>query len=80
MADFGKNQILAMISVIIVLITGLAATPTVVDAVQDLNTTGWTFTGADGAISLIGLVPFIWVAMLLISSAVAMYAIAKGNQ
>ena len=72
-----QNKIIGAVSIVVIVITLLAMTPTVVDQVQDMNTTGWTFTGAEGAIALLGLVPFIWVASILIAAAVGMFALAK---
>jgi len=73
------EKIIGAVGIVVITIVLLAMTPTVVDAVQDMNTTGWTFTGSDGAISLIGLVPFVWIAGILIASAVGMFALAKGR-
>lgn len=72
-----QNKIIGAVSIVVIVITLLAMTPTVVDQVQNMNTTGWTFTGAEGAIALLGLVPFIWVASILIAAAVGMFALAK---
>ena len=74
------GRIIGMIGVIIILIAGLGMTPTVVDQVQNLNTTGWTFTGYEGAIALIGLVPFVWVAAILIVTIVGMFLLAKSGK
>ncbi len=72
-----QNKIIGAVSIVVIVITLLAMTPTVVDQVQNMNTTGWTFTGSEGAIALLGLVPFIWVASILIAAAVGMFALAK---
>jgi len=37
----------------------------------------WNFTGATGAESILGLVPFVWIASVLIACAVGMFALAK---
>lgn len=74
-----EQQIIAAVSIVVVTICLLAMTPTVVDQVQNMNTTGWTFTGYQGAIALLGLVPFVWVAAILISAAVGMFALAKST-
>lgn len=73
------SQIEKALGVIVVTIALLAMTPVVVEFVQDMNTTGWTFTGHDAAIQFLGLVPFIWVASILTTAAVGMFAIAKGK-
>ena len=67
------------IAVIVITIALLAMTPTIVDTVQGMNTTNWTFTGHDGAIQFLGLVPFIWVASILTACALGMFAIYKGK-
>lgn len=72
-----SKKIIGAIGIVVITITLLALTPTVVDQVQDMNTTGWTFTGAEGAIALLGLVPFIWVASILVAATVGMFMLAK---
>lgn len=71
--------VIGSVGIVVIVIVLLSMTPTVVDQVQGLNTTGWTFTGHDGAIALIGLVPFVWVASILVAAAVGMFALAKGT-
>lgn len=51
---------------------------TVVDGVQDVNTTGWTFTGYEGAESLMGLIPFSYIAGALILAVVGALSLARG--
>lgn len=68
------KQALAVVVITIVL---LYMTPVVVDAVAAINTTGWNFTGYQGAIAILGLVPFLWIAGVLAFAAVAMFMIAK---
>lgn len=70
-------KIIGMIAIVVIVVAGLAMTPVVVDEVQDMNTTGWTFTGSDGAITLLGLVPFIWIASILVMGAVGMFGLAR---
>lgn len=43
----------------------LALIPVVVTSVQDVNTTGWTFTGYAGAETMLLLIPFAFIAGLL---------------
>lgn len=71
------EKIIGAVGIVVITIVLLAMTPTVVDTVQDMNTTAWNFTGYQGAIQLLGLVPFIWIAGILIASAVGMFALAK---
>ena len=44
------------------------------------DTSGWHFTGYQGAILFLGLVPFIWVASILTACALGMFAIYKGGK
>jgi hypothetical protein len=74
-----QEKIKGAIGVVIVAIVLLACTPIVVDQVQGLNTSGWDFTGSEGAIALVGLVPFIWVAGILIATVVMIFMMAKGG-
>ncbi len=74
-----SEKIVGAIGIVIITIVLLALTPVVVDAVQAMNTTGWNFTGKDGAIALLGLVPFVWIAGVLISACVGMFALAKSG-
>lgn len=72
------GKLIGGISIVILTIFLLSLTPTIVDQVQSMNTSGWNFTGSAGAIALLGLVPFVWVAMILIGAVVGMFVIAKG--
>jgi hypothetical protein len=78
-----SQSIVGAIGIVIVTIVLLAMTPTVVEQVQtqlaiaEAPATEWNFTGSEGAKALLGLVPFIWVASVLVCGAVGMFAIAK---
>ena len=74
-----STQIQNAIAVIVVTVALLAMTPVVVEQVQNMNTSGWNFTGYAGAILFLGLVPFIWGASILACSAYSMFRIAKGG-
>lgn len=54
------------IGLVIILIFGLGMLPTVVNVVVQLNTTNFTFTGAEGAITLIDLIPLVYIAGLVL--------------
>jgi H+/Cl- antiporter ClcA len=69
--------ILGAIGIVVIVIVLLAMTPTVVDQVQTMDTSGWNFTGHQGAALLLGLVPFIWIACVLVAAAVGMFALAQ---
>lgn len=72
-------KIVGAISIVVIVVTLLALTPTVVDQVQGMNTNEWDFTGHEGAEALLGLVPFVWVASILIAAAVGMFALSKST-
>jgi len=72
-------KIIGAIGIVVITVTLLALTPTIVDQVQSMNTSNWTFTGAEGAKMLLGLVPFIWVASILVCASVGMFALAKSG-
>ena len=74
-----SEKVIGAVGIVIITVVLLAMTPTVVNAVQDMNITGWNFTGHEGASQLLGLVPFVWIAGVLISSAVGMFALAKSK-
>lgn len=82
-----SGKIVGAIGIVIVVIVLLAMTPVIIEAVEDalpqgnypgapLNET-WNFTGAEGAESILGLVPFVWIASILIAAAVGMFALSK---
>ena len=79
------TKIYGMIAIIVVTIVALGCTPVIVEQVQstltaaDATLTEWNFTGASGAKVLLGLVPFIWVASILVMAAVGMFAVAKSG-
>lgn len=76
--DIG-NKIKGAIAIVVITIVLLYMTPVVVDAVDAINTTGWDFTGYEGAIALLGLVPFLWVAGVLAFAAAAMFMLARAD-
>lgn len=57
-ASAGKNYA----GLVVVLIFILALIPTIVTQVQDVNTTGWSFTAYEGAETLLLLIPFVVIA------------------
>lgn len=67
------------ISAVIILIAGLACTPIVVDQVQGMNTTDWSFTGYSGAIALKDLIPFVWIGALVTGVVVLILGKATGK-
>lgn len=78
-----SGAVIGLISLIVVAIAWIAMTPTIVTQVQGINTTGWSFTGYEGAIALVGLIPFVWVGSGLAMLVVGMFSlvsIMKGKQ
>jgi len=80
-----KDKIVGAIAIVIVTIVLLSMTSVIVDQVSAVmygedasNATLWNFTGASGAQSILGLVPFVYIASILIAAAVGMFALAKG--
>lgn len=76
------SKVMGMIGVLVAVIAGLYMTPTIayeVDYIIFQNASAWNFTGHAGAESLLGLIPFVWVAGLLIFAVVAIFTIAKSS-
>jgi len=73
-------KIQGAIGIVVITLALLSLTPVVVDAVQDMNTTGWTFAGHEGAEAMLGLVPFVWVASILLGAVVGMIYLSKSGK
>ena len=82
-----EAKVLGAIGIVVVVIVLLAMTPIIIEQVEaslpqgnypsaPVNDT-WNFTGASGAESILGLVPFVWIASILVAAAVGMFALAK---
>ena len=76
-----EQKIIGAIGIVVIVIVLLSMTSVVIDQVETAteNANDWNFTGAEGAESILGLVPFVWIASILIAAAVGMFALAKGN-
>lgn len=74
-----SDSIQKAIAVVVIMLVLLVMTDPIVDQVEAINTTEWTFTGHEGAATMLGLVPFVWVASVLGSGAYAMFRIVKGD-
>lgn len=81
-----QAKITGAIAVIVVTIVLLALTPTIVSQVDTIVTAGtaagsghWNFTGASGALSIMGLIPFVWVAAVLLCAVAGMWSIVKSK-
>lgn len=73
------NAMTAGIALIIIMVALIAMTPVVIDQIEaataDADT--WNFTGATGAESLLGLVPFVWIAAIVLVAVVGSFLIAR---
>jgi len=61
----------AFIVAVIIIIAGVNLVPIVaneVDSVIFLNSSNWNFTGASGAVAMMGLIPFVFIAGLLLAA------------
>lgn len=82
-----KASVTAAIAIIVITIVLLALTPTIVTQVDRIvidgtaaGATKWNFTGASGALSILGLVPFVWVAAVLLCAVAGMWSIIGGKK
>jgi len=75
------TKVIGAIGIVVVVIVLLAMTTVIIDQVEAALTDAdtWNFTGASGAESILGLVPFVWIASILIAAAVGMFQLAKAN-
>ena len=73
------NALAAGIALIIIMVALIAMTPTIIEQVEGAVSAAdtWNFTGASGAESLLGLVPFIWIAAIVLVAVVGSFLIAK---
>lgn len=72
-----------MLGIIVIVIAGLYMTPIIANEVDTIifqNASDWNFTGHSGAESLLGLVPFVWVAGLLVLAVAGIFAMAKSGR
>ena len=69
----------AGIALIIIVIALIAMSPIVIDQIETATAAAdtWNFTGADGAESLLGLVPFVWIAAIVLVTVVGCFLIAR---
>jgi len=78
-----SGKVVGAIGIVIVVIVLLSMTPVIITQVNVTSADGdagkWNFTGAEGALSILGLVPFVWIASILITAAVGMFTLAKSG-
>lgn len=61
-----KSKAIAIVGLIISLMIMLVCLPIIVDQIQGLNTSSWSFTGHQGAVVLLQLLPFIFIAGMVV--------------
>ena len=66
LADPDPGPINKWILLVIALLIGVILVPIVVNQVQTTNTSGWSFTGYQGAATLFNLLPFIFIVGIVI--------------
>jgi len=82
-----ETKVIGAIGIVVVVIVLLSMTGIIIEQVEAALPQGnyagapvndtWNFTGASGAESILGLVPFVWIASILVAAAVGMFALAK---
>lgn len=67
------------IAMIIIVVALFAMTPTIIDQEEEVTSEAdtWNFTGADGAESLLGLSPFVWIAAIVLVVVVGSFLLVK---
>ena len=61
-----KNKSAEWMAATLTLIIGMILVPIIVDQVQSVDTSNWTFTGSIGAKTLFGLLPFVFISGIVI--------------
>jgi len=67
-----RNPSAQWMSLLFMLILGTILVPIIVDQVQSVNITGWTFTGVTGAKTMFMLLPFIFIVGIVLYFILAM--------
>ena len=75
-----SNTVTAGIAMIVIMIALLATLPIVIEQVEasTADADAWNFTGATGAESLLGLIPFAWIAGIVVFAIAGAFMLAKG--
>lgn len=84
-----SGKIIGAVGIVVITIVLLSLTSTVVSTVQheiwvgssgaSVGKTPWNFTGYSGAASMLGLVPFVWIAGILLAATIGMLALFRGK-
>ena len=61
-----RNKSAEWMAATLTLIIGMILVPIIVDQVQSVDTSNWTFTGSIGAVTLFGLLPFVFISGIVI--------------
>jgi len=75
-----SNTVTAGIAMIVIMIALLSTLPIIIDQVETstADAATWNFTGAEGAESLLGLLPFAWIAGIVVFGIAGAFMLAKG--
>ena len=75
-----SNTVTAGIAMIVIMIALLATLPIVIEQTEtaSADADAWNFTGAAGAESLLGLIPFAWIAGIVIFAIAGAFMLSKG--
>lgn len=74
-----SGKVVGAVGIVVLVIVLLSMTSVVIEQVEAIivDSEDWNFTGSSGAESILGLVPFVWIASVLIAAAVGMFALSK---
>lgn len=74
-----SGKVIGAVGIVVLVIVLLSMTSVVIEQVETIlvDADTWNFTGASGSESILGLVPFVWIASVLIMAAVGMFAMSK---
>lgn len=77
------GAVTAFIAAVIIIIAGVYMVPVIAHEVDNViyqNSSAWNFTGASGAASLMGLIPFVFIAALLVAVVAITFAFASKSK
>jgi len=74
-----SSKVIGAVGIVVLVIVLLSMTSVVIEQVEAIlvDADTWNFTGSSGSESILGLVPFVWIASVLIMAAVGMFAMSK---
>ena len=73
-----SKAVAGAIALIVIMIALFSLTTTIIDQEEEItaDASTWNFTGSTGAESLLGLVPFVWIAAILLIVVVGAFTLA----